>query len=72
MGTGPAAGSISHSRRCTARDVSGSRTAASAARRPASPVSARSATSFAVAAAGSSPSAVSVCAGGSVRVAAGA
>eukprot|EP00965_Chrysotila_dentata_P062619 2075036-Pleurochrysis_carterae.AAC.2 len=52
-GTGPADGSMSHSRRCTSSDVSGSRTAASAARRPTSPVSDLSAASFDVAAAGS-------------------
>eukprot|EP00965_Chrysotila_dentata_P096049 3173228-Pleurochrysis_carterae.AAC.1 len=55
-GTGPAAGAICHSRLCTSGVVSGSRTAASAARLPASPVSVFSATSFA----GSSPSAGSV------------
>eukprot|EP00965_Chrysotila_dentata_P060522 2006072-Pleurochrysis_carterae.AAC.1 len=59
-GTGPAAGSISHSLRCTAGVVRGSSTVASAARLPASPVSDLSATSFEVAAAGSSPSAASV------------
>eukprot|EP00965_Chrysotila_dentata_P150009 4954544-Pleurochrysis_carterae.AAC.1 len=53
MGTGPADGSICHSRHCTAGVlVSGSSTAASAARRPASPVSVFSATSLVVAAAG--------------------
>eukprot|EP00965_Chrysotila_dentata_P208086 6184502-Pleurochrysis_carterae.AAC.1 len=60
VGTGPAVGSISHSLRCTVGVVRGSSTAASAARLPASPVSDLSATSLDVAAAGSSPSAVSV------------
>eukprot|EP00965_Chrysotila_dentata_P017309 574570-Pleurochrysis_carterae.AAC.2 len=61
VGTGPAAGVICHSRLCTSGVVSGSiRTGASAARLPASPVSDFSATSFDVAAAGSSPSAGSV------------
>eukprot|EP00965_Chrysotila_dentata_P106595 3520962-Pleurochrysis_carterae.AAC.1 len=53
VGTGAAAG-IAHSRRCTSKVVSCSSTAASAARRPASPASDFSAARFDVAAAGSS------------------